>query len=138
MRHPSSVLLVLALLALLHFTVTLTACKSGSEKTVPAAGVMNPSGPFVACLDGIKRRVYAQWKYPRDLGQKEWVVLRFMLDAEGKLDTLTLKKASNASLAQAALAAMTEAAPFSDEANRCPALVGRPLLIRLDAAREVR
>jgi len=137
-RPRSPILPFLAPLALLHFAIFLTACKSGSEVTAPPAGVMNPSDPFVACLDGIKRRVYAQWKYPKDLGRREWVILRFKLDAEGKLKVLTVKKASNAPLAQAALAAMTEAAPFGDEANRCPALVGRPLLIRLDAAREAR
>ena len=87
---------------------------------------------FSEYLEQIKRRIYQVWEYPPGVTGRQWVVLGFTLDAGARPSGIRVKNSSNAILNQSAGDAMRRGSPFPPIPPKFRALVGRPLVMRVD------
>jgi len=87
---------------------------------------------FSEYLEKIRRRMFQVWVYPQGVTGRQWVVLRFTLDAGARPNNISVKSSSNALLNDSAIDAMRRASPFPPIPDKFRALVGRPLAMRIE------
>ena len=87
---------------------------------------------FSEYLEKVRRRMFQVWMYPQGVSGRQWVVLRFTLDAGARPNNISVKSSSNALLNDSSMDAMRRASPFPPIPDKFRALVGRPLAMRIE------
>jgi TonB family protein len=87
---------------------------------------------FHEYLREIERRIREVWQYPAGVSGDQWVVIGFSLDASARPSGIHVKNSSNALLNESAMEAMRRGSPFPPIPAKFRALVGRPLVMRVN------
>lgn len=98
----------------------------------PGIGGYEGDPDFSEYLEQIKRRIYQVWQFPPGVTGRQWVVIGFTLDAGARPSGIRVKNSSNAILNQSASDAMRRGSPFPPIPPKFRALIGRPLVMRVD------
>jgi TonB family protein len=89
---------------------------------------------FTEYLEKIKRRMHEVWIFPNGVSGRQWVVLRFTLNAGARPNSISVRNSSNSLLNDSAIDAMRRASPFPPIPDKFRALIGRPLAMRIEVS----
>ena len=84
---------------------------------------------FTEYFEKIKKRVYAAWRYPKEVEGVHKLSLRFRLDQAGGAHDVEVVSSTNSKLNESAVQAMSRASPFPAIPEKFKALVGQPLIL---------